>query len=210
MRLIPGASDNSNLRFDISAVQQGEFSWVNSPSNSITSFHQQNITDGLVQFTHDNSILAPAYNVSVTDGRIYSLPQAAQIDFDTIPILLNNTLLIHQGQSVILTQDILSATHPGDDDNVLLFIVSNITHGQFNWIIFPDQPIISFYQQNITNQKVQFSHDNSTQMPGYYVTVSDGRITLLPSAVENDILLATRDCEKSANTPSRRNSHHDE
>ena len=113
----------------------------------------------------------------------YLLPQAAQIDFDTIPILLNNTLLIHQGQSVILTQDILSATHPSDDDNVLLFIVSNITHGQFNWITFPDQPIVSFYQQNITNQKVQFSHDNSTQAPGYLVTVSDGRITLPSSAV---------------------------
>ena len=178
-----GSSGNA-LIFMISNFQYGYFAFTSSPQQPILVFQQQNITDSVVSFSHDNSVNAPAYIVSVTDGRVSSDPQAASIDFDTFPILLNNTLLIHQGESVILTQDILSAIHPMSDDNVLLFTISNSTHGQFNWITFPDQPIVRFYQQNITNQKVQFSHDNSTQMPGYLVTVSDGRITLPSCAVE--------------------------
>ena len=182
----PGSTDDSELRFDISAVQQGQFSWISFPQNSLTSFYQQNITDKRVQFTQDNSILAPSYNVSVTDGRTRSLSQSAQIDFDTSPVLLNNELRINQGETVGITGDILSAMHLTADDSTLLFNITAMSHGQFSWVGDPNNAITHFYQQNITAQKNQFTHDNSSKAPTYTVSVTDGRAYSIPQAAEID------------------------
>ena len=178
----PGKTDENDLRFDMSGVQQGQFSWINSPSNPITSFYQQNITDGRVQFTQDNSILAPSYTVSATDGRTRSLSQAAQIDFDTSPILLTNSLRINQGETVGITGEMLSAMHLTVDDNMLLFNITGINHGQFSWVESSDHSITLFYQQNITAKKIQFMHDNTSFAPAYQVIVTDGRAYSTPQA----------------------------
>ncbi len=177
----PGSTDDSELRFDISAVQQGQFSWISSPQNPLTSFYQQNITVGLVQFVHDNSTLAPAYNVTVTDSRTSSLSQAADIDFDAFPILQNNTLRIIQGEIMIIIGSSLSATHPTGDDSILWFNITDIAHGQFEWVTSSGIAIAIFQQQNITDHLVQFVHDNSTSAPAYRVVVSDGRLTTTPA-----------------------------
>ena len=168
-------ADDSQLRFDISALQQGQFSRVDAPMNPLTFFYQKNISDGIIQFSQNNSILPPVYNVSVTDGRTHSIPQAAQIDFDTIPVIVNNTLRINQGDTLLITSDILSAIHPSGNDRVLLFNLTDVIHGQFNWLGSPGKPILNFYQQNITDALVQFAHDNSTAAPGYTVVATDGR-----------------------------------
>ncbi|MBS0351114.1 MAG: FG-GAP repeat protein, partial [Proteobacteria bacterium] len=182
----PGAMNNSELRFDISAMQHGQFSWIASPLNPLINFYQQNISDCLIQFTHDNSTVAPSYNVTVTDGRASSLPQAAQIDFDALPILVNNTLRINQGETILVTPDLLSATHSTGDESVLLFNVSDLAHGQFSWINSPNDPLMIFYQRNITDRQIQFVHDNSTQAPGYIITVTDGRTYSHPQAAQVD------------------------
>lgn len=183
----PTFSDDSGLRFELSDIEQGQFSWINTPLIPLSSFYQQNMTDGLLQFSQDGSINAPAYSVLVTDGRTYSVVQAADIDFDTIPVILNNTLRINQGETVLLTGEILGATHPGmDDDDELRWDITEITQGQFSWIDFPDTPITSFYQQNITDGLVQFSHDNSTLAPAYTVSVTDGRTQSESQAADID------------------------
>ena len=161
-------------------MQHGQFSWVTSPLNPLIRFYQHNITDHLIQFTHDNSTVAPSYNVTVTDGRASSLSQAAQIDFDALPILVNNTLLINQGETILITSNTLGATHSTGDDNNLLFNVTDLTHGQFNWVNSPTNPLLIFYQRNITNGRIQFVHDNSTLAPGYIITVTDGRTYSAP------------------------------
>ncbi len=58
------------LDFIISDCQHGQFQWATAPHASITVFQQQNITDQLVQFVHDNSTVAPMYQVAVSDGRL--------------------------------------------------------------------------------------------------------------------------------------------
>ncbi len=182
----PLRENDSELRFDISIVQHGQFSWMNSPLDPLTSFYQRNITDHLIQFNHDNSIIAPSYNVTVTDGRTSSLSQAAQIDFDTIPILLNNSMRIDQSEIIILNSTILSATHPTGKDSILLFNITDIGHGQFNLVSFPGESINQFYQQNITDSQVQFVQDNSVNAPAYSVSVTDGRTHSLPQAAQID------------------------
>ncbi len=170
----------SALVFNVSEVQHGQFSWSNSPNQGISNFYQQNVSDGRVQFTHDNSTLAPAYRVSVTDGRITTSPVLAEIDFDTTPLLLNNSLRINQGQTVILTSSDLKATHPGKPDNTLQFVVSQLTQGNFSFVIAPQFPLKTFQQQNITDGVVQFTQDGSAQSPAYSISVTDGRINTPP------------------------------
>ena len=135
----------------------------------------------LFNLAHDNSTQAPSYLVSVSDGRITLAPVAAQIDFDVFPILETNQLVINQGQTLKLTSDNLRATHAGSEEGNLSFIISDCQHGQFQWIKTPDSSITIFQQQNITDQLVQFVHDNSTSAPVYRVAVSDGRLTTTPS-----------------------------
>ncbi len=177
---------DQNLSFLISDLTHGQFEFVTNQNQAILIFQQQNITDGIVQFVHDNTTNAPSYRVSVSNGTLTTPAQSALIDFDASPILLNNSLIINQGQTVALTSAFLSATHPGGDDRILLFNISSVMHGKFSLTASPNNSIFSFYQQNITDQLIQFSHDNSTQAPNYSVSVSDGRITLKPSAANID------------------------
>ena len=176
-----------DLSFLISALVHGQFEWINAPNQPILVFQQQNITGGLVRFIHDNSINAPAYQLAVSNGLITSPPQAALIDFDTIPVLLTNQLIINQGQSVHITPNILSATHPGkNDDHDLRFDLTALQHGQWSWISAPLNPITSFYQQNISDGLVQFTHDNSILAPAYTVSVTDDRTRSQPQAAQID------------------------
>jgi len=174
--------DESELSFLIKNCQHGYFEWVSKPGQAITVFQQQNITDNLVGFVHDNSQSAPAYSVVVTDMRMNSSAQAASIDFDLLPVLENNQLWIDQGQTVILTSDNLKAAHNGSVDGNLSFIIQNLQHGYFQWVNYPSDPIAVFQQQNITDSQVSFVHDNSQSAPAYKVSVSDGRAISDPSS----------------------------
>ena len=171
---------DENLNFKISNLTHGKFSFTAVPDQAILIFQQQNITDGIVRFTHDNTISAPSYLVAVSNGTLTTPEQSASVDFDATPILLNNSLVINQGQTVPLTSSFLSATHPGGDDRVLLFNISSVMHGKFSFTTAPNKAILNFYQQNITDRLIQFSHDNSTSEPSYLVSVTDGRISLSP------------------------------
>ena len=169
-----------NIEFIISDLQHGQFQWINFPDQPIASFQQQNITDHVVVFVQDGSILPPSYNVTASNGKIIIGPQASRIDFDTLPVILNNTLRIAQGESVVLNSVVLSATHLGGDDANLMFMISNIQHGNFSVMNASLQPIFSFYQQNISDGQIQFNHDDSVLAPGYTVSVTDGRVSSPP------------------------------
>ena len=133
LKAIYQGKGDENLIFLISNLIHGQFEFIAAKNQPILIFQQQNITDGVVQFIHDNTINAPGYRVAVSDGTLTTSAQAVFIDFDTLPILLNNSLVINQGQTVALTSDYLSAMHPGGDNQVLLFNASSIIHGKFSF-----------------------------------------------------------------------------
>jgi len=61
----PDTNDDA-LVFDVSEVQHGEFSYVNS---TITlNWTQAQLIAGNISFTHDSSLVAPTYLVRVSDG----------------------------------------------------------------------------------------------------------------------------------------------
>ena len=137
----------------------------------------------LVQFVHDNSAEPPAYQVAVSDGRLTTSPSWSEIDFDLRPVIVHNQLSIAQDQTLILTSDNLLATHNGTAKPDLIFIISNITNGEF--IIANTQPMLTgnltFLQQQVVNQDIRFFQQGNGK-PAYQVSVTDGRITLLPAS----------------------------
>ena len=181
---------DGNLSFLINNLTHGQFEFLSVPNQSILFFYQQNISDGLVKFVHDDGVSAPHYQVTVSNGTLTTLAQWAEIDFDAAPILLTNHLAIMPGQIVYLSSSVLNATHPGGDDRMLIFNITSLEHGNFSFVTSTNKPILNFYQQNITQGMVQFTHDNSTVAPSYAVSVSDGRITLPPAPAEIDFSVA--------------------
>ena len=180
----PGGQDNA-LEFIISAPQHGYFSWVDAPVTSILQFYQQNITDRRVQFSHDNSTMAPGYAVMVSDGRLTLAPAPAEVVFN-LPVLLNNQLIINQGQTQVLTPGNLKATQMFAEDNQLIFIVSAVNQGYFSFTSDSGTPITRFNQQTIGDGQVQFIHDDSLEAPGYFVAVNDGELSTSPQAPQVD------------------------
>jgi hypothetical protein len=80
------------LAFTITGVTGGQFEAVATPGSGITTFTQQQITDGEIQFAHDGGEAAPAYSVTVSDGVLVDGPLAATISFTSVndaPVLDN-------------------------------------------------------------------------------------------------------------------------
>jgi large repetitive protein len=72
-----------SLVFTVSGVTHGYFALVSNPGVAITSFTQADIAASLVQFKHDGSSLAPAFQVLVADPSGGSAgPVAATIMFN--------------------------------------------------------------------------------------------------------------------------------
>jgi len=186
LQAIHAGNPDGDLSFIIGDCQQGHFALAGLP---VTVFQQQNITDSAVWFVHDNSSTAPGYTVIVSDGRTASLAQPAMVDFDLLPILENNRLLVARGQNVTLSAQNLLATHDGSPSGALSFLISDCQQGQFEWIAAPGQSIVNFQQQNISDGLVQFVHDNSQNAPAYQIVVSDGRASSYSVAGQTMLVL---------------------
>ncbi|MBS0351966.1 MAG: hypothetical protein JSR33_12460 [Proteobacteria bacterium] len=95
---------------------------------------------------------------------------------DVTPQLLLNQLSINQGQSIVLTSQNFYAT----DNSPVSFIVSNITHGHFELVSQPGQPITNFNQSAIVAQQIRFIHDGNLFPPNYVVQIPNPGIALSP------------------------------
>ncbi len=93
---------------------------------------------------------------------------------DNPPEILNNSLTISEGETVILAGDDLSATDIGTPLPDLLFMVTNVQNGEFQLADGSGTVVTSFTQAQIASGAIQFVHDGSENPPSYDVTVSDG------------------------------------
>ncbi|KAA3654257.1 MAG: DUF4347 domain-containing protein [Proteobacteria bacterium] len=84
------------LLYRVTSVTGGFFARVASPTVAITSFTQQEVIDGAIQFVHNGGEAAPAYTLTLTDsGDLASAPSAANIAFSNIndaPVLADTPL----------------------------------------------------------------------------------------------------------------------
>ena len=174
-------SPAERLTYVVSNVRYGQFEFSSNPSKPITAFTTPNITNGVLFFRHDGSILPPSYTVSVSDSvNVYATEGI--IEFDHLPELVNNQLFVNQGEATVLKSTDLSAKSSDHSASGLYFLVDTVSQGQFNLLDVNGTIIATnvtgFIQQNVTDQRVAFLHDGSTTAPSYRVAVSDGLATI--------------------------------
>lgn len=182
-------TNDADLIFTVSNVQNGQFELVTSPGIGVVSFTQAQITAGAIQFVHDGGEVAPSYSVSVSDGTNVTVAEAANISFTNVndpPLLVNNSLTLNEGDSLVLSGSELSATDIEANDADLIFTISNAENGQFEALAAPGVAITSFTQAQITAGQVVFAHDGSDTAPSYFVSVSDGQDATAPAAAAVD------------------------
>ncbi len=167
----------ASLRFNVTQVQHGYFSLVNSTDQAITSFNQSQIWNGQIQFIHDGSQQASNYTVQVqSDGLALPPPsQPANISFYRRPALLQNSLLVHQGETLRVTANDLNVTDDYPSDQVM-YTISGLQYGQFQ--LAPAIPVSQFSEQQLLAGQIVFVQDDSANVPNYQVIVSDPYFTL--------------------------------
>ena len=70
--------------YTASNVSYGQFELVAVPGTAITAFTQADINAGLVRFVHDGGDLAPAYDLTVSDGALSNGPNSASVTFNPV------------------------------------------------------------------------------------------------------------------------------
>ncbi len=172
-----------DLRFVITALQYGSFKQFNGSTliaSNLTDFIQQAVVDGQMQFWHDGSSNPPSYRLAVSDGRITIPSVPAVINFNYAPVLTLNPFIIDQGQATRITPNELSAEDRETPAVNLVFGVSNVTAGYFEYSSNTGFAIQQFLQSQVTTGNVQFVQNGSDSTPTFAFNVSDGSIWTVP------------------------------
>lgn len=162
---------DNRLVFTVNAVQYGQFEKISQSGIPINNFTQQEVKMNHIQFAHNGSDNAPSCQIKVSDGDLetsYAQTITTLTHGYEFPTQGNHQLLIAQGQTVVLTRNMLSATNV-EDHSALVFKVSHIQHGRFERIDSPGVAMTEFTQQEIIEGAIQFVHDDSAMPPFYEV-----------------------------------------
>ena len=118
--------------------------------------------------------------VTVEDGVFSSNIGTSLIQILTTndaPTIVNNSLTITEGDTVVLTSAELNSTDFEQTASQLTYTITGISGGQFELVANPGVAITSFTQADINGGLVQFVHDGNEAAPSYNVTVSDGSLS---------------------------------
>ncbi len=162
-------------QYTITGIQHVQFEYTDQSGVAITSFSGQDIIRGRVNVTHDNSELAPSYLVTTLHTLAGTTAYPANVTFiNQLPVLVNNSLIINQGQTIKLGASNLAAVDPDNVQNNagIIFTISDSSNG------FPST--FTFSQSQLWNGGVYFIQDNSINAPQYEVSISRGGVTIGP------------------------------
>lgn len=177
----------AQLEFHVSNVRQGHFEHADEPGYPISEFTQADIDAGKITFEHQGGELAPSYDVSVhyDSGKSQTEIQTSVVRFNFLPIIEANALTLNQGQTVLVTRDILSATDKDGRSEDLIFQISEMQHGRFELKGNAGTAITEFSQSQVRMGKMQFVHDGTPSEPSYKVVVKDTHGGMSPLSVPN-------------------------
>jgi len=177
-------TDDATLTYTITTgPTNGQLENIDNPGVSISSFTQQLLIDGKIQYIHDGSNTTnDSFIFKVSDGtsneligQTFSIVVNA-IDDGTPTITTNTGLTLNEGASKAITIGELSSTDVDTDDTTLTYtITTGPTNGQLENIDNPGVSISSFTQQLLVDGKIQYLHDGSnTTNDSFIFKVSDG------------------------------------
>ncbi len=202
----PESLDNA-LLFTINSVTGGRFEKLDNPGATpitVTTFTLEDIVLGKIRFTQPpaDEETTPTYTISVTDTGLVNPPfptspplttgpVSGTINFTRVndaPTIVTNTLNIAEGGTALFgdgsgsTGGVLSSTDPETATGQLIYTVSNVVGGQFEFTsnpspnignLDPTKAITTFTQADITAQRVRFVQNGTSVKPNYTVTVAD-------------------------------------
>ncbi len=171
------------IQFTVATVTGGQFEDVAVPGVAITTFTQQQVNDRTIRFVHDGDEAAPTYTLSVDDGNGGITTSTGVVTFTPVndaPAFLTNTLSLSEGGTVVLTTANLNATDIETQDTNLVFEVSSVGGGRFE---FTNGDLIAdstgstrtFTLEDVILERVRFVQppgDEET-VPTYTLTVTD-------------------------------------
>ena len=162
-----------NLLFTLSNITHATI-WVQSMlAQAELVFTQRVLTQGGVTLIQDGSIYAPGYAVSVSDGRIQTLPETCKVTFYQKPEIVNNQIF-SQNVTVLTTdnlcvRDCIQTT----SDNFVFIVLNTPDYGQFELVGGPGQPITSFSQKQVKQGLIQFQPSGVPVAPRYQLLAAD-------------------------------------
>ncbi|BBO69402.1 hypothetical protein DSCA_33320 [Desulfosarcina alkanivorans] len=198
---------DSGLVFNVSSVSGGRFEIAGAPGVAVTSFTKAQIDAGDVLFVDDGDELAPAFNVSVSDGLLSDGPVAATINFtpvnDEQTLAVNTGITVAEGSSGnTVTAAMLAVTDADHTADQRVYTLSGIPASGTLYLngaaLFLGD---TFTQDDIDNDRVTYDHDGSEiTADSFAFSVDDGvgaasagtfSITVTP---QNDAPTASGSC----------------
>jgi hypothetical protein len=175
--------DNRSLTYTITASpSNGQVENTDNPGLLISTFTQQELTNGKIQYVHDDgNTTTDAFTFKVSDGtneltgQTFSITIAA-IDDDTPEWKKNYGLELNEGATELIPSNSLEYTDADSDNSTLLFTVTNLTD---NGEVKKSGTALllngTFTQQDLIDGKIQYVHDGSnTTSDSFVFKVADG------------------------------------
>ncbi len=145
---------------------------------------------------------SPSLSPTPVFGTPTSIVTPTPTPVSVFPVLLNNQLMLSNGQTVVLSSNNLQAGEIGFNNSQLIFIVSNVQNGYFATVPSnsgTSKNLTSFTQAQIQNGAVEFVHKGNKQAPSYSVLASDGVQSTVPSVATIDFIGAPIITQNSVN-----------
>ena len=153
----------------------GDYSYTGQSVSEAGDVNGDGVADLIIGAPNSNSLFS--YSPPTQPGHSYV------VFGDIPPVLVNNTLNLYRTENVLLNATHLAAFDRNHDNNSLVFVPTNITHGYFENINQLSIPLKNFTQLQVQNQQIRFIHDGRLNAPTYKTTVRSAGIALTgPSA----------------------------
>ncbi len=176
--------DIDNIVYIINNLRHGQFELIDT-ATPLTSFTQEQINNNNIQFIYTGNGSDPSFDFSLSNGNITAGPYSGKISLIRAPQIISNKLICNEGQTVPVTSNDISAIDiDGTSNPNLLFIVDEMGNGQFELTSNPGVIITQFSQNDINENRVQFTPIDSginiivtvnDIKPFYQLTVTNGQ-----------------------------------
>ena len=164
-------------------LQNGHFALANAITTPLSSFSEDLTTNKQLVFVHSCNRLPPNGDLIFGDGCANSTRVPITFNFNYMPhVVMEQPLHINEKRGTILTSKHLNVVATGSDLNQVVFFPSDLRFVHFSDI--NGTSLDYFGQWQVANQTVQCIHTGgATDLPGFNIAASNGRLTEPPVAV---------------------------